>query len=186
MEPELSRHAVVVFDSRYGSTARVAEALVRGLRQAPGVDAQVAYAPTTGMDAMERADLVIVGGPTEFFHESRHLREFFSRVAGFDFHDKFGFAFDTHAGRPLSGTAARGIASELDRLGLTMLRPRASAVTVAGAAHPPNGSTTGPFHLAPGAEAQFESIGEELGKSLLLAIEKRRVERLRHPELSRN
>lgn len=169
--------AVVIYDTRYGNTARVAEALVRGLNRSSRIEAQVSYAPETQFYLLEISDLVVVGGPTEGLRESRHLRDFFGRMGAYDLHGKYGFAFDTHSGAPLHGGAAHGIDVHLRAMGLEMLRPVTSAVTVMG---PESSSSGGPskvsLHLAPGTEAQFEEIGVALGRSLLEAVERHHQE----------
>ncbi|HTT26258.1 MAG TPA: flavodoxin domain-containing protein [Thermoplasmata archaeon] len=158
----------IVFDTRHGNTAAVAQAIARGLGHVPGVTTQLVFVQDAGYRHLAEADLVVVGGPTEQLGESHHLHQFFSRIGGYDFHGKFGFAFDTHAGSGIHGGAAHGIAASLKRLGVEMLSPNASAITVAG----PIG-TSDSVKLSPGTEAHFEQLGEELGRALITAAAKR-------------
>lgn len=164
----LERKVLVVYDTRFGNTWKLAEALTRGFERVPGIRAACRPLDEVHADELAEAALLVIGGPTEFFSESRHLKEFFTRIGGFDLHGKYGFAFDTHAAGPLRGSAARAIERDLKGFGVTLLEPRQSAITVA----PPAGARRGPSSerpsvLAPGAEAHFEEIGSELGKSLL-------------------
>jgi hypothetical protein len=58
--------ALVVYESMWGNTGQVAEAVARGLGGAPAVE--VRDAPTTGLDDL---DLLVVGGPTHAFSMTR-------------------------------------------------------------------------------------------------------------------
>lgn len=156
-------HAAIIYDSRYGTTAKVAAALARGFDRVPNVSAEVAYASKVHADVFERSHLIIIGGPTEFFSASRHLRTFFDHIGGYDLHAKFGFAFDTRAARPLRGSAAPYIERHLKAMGVKVLKPRESALVLDGAA--PGSSR--PIHLAEGTVEHFEALGEKLGQELL-------------------
>ena len=128
--------ALVVYESMYGNTHAVADAIGRGLARR----AEVAVVPVdrAGVDGASQADLVVVGGPTHVHGVSRAstrkaavdqlektptlvldpdatglgLREWFDvpgRAAG------KAAAFDTRADGPsaLTGRASRGIAKRL-------------------------------------------------------------------------
>ncbi len=168
MSPDEVRQVTIVYDTRRGNTQKVAQALGRGLAGVPGVRVELVFAPDAGVRHFAESDLLVVGGPTEQLGESHHLHQFFNRIGGYDFRGKFGFAFDTHAGTGLHGGAAHGIATSLKRLGVQMLSPNESAITVAGALG--NSSTA---HLTPGTEAHFEKLGQALGESLRTAAAER-------------
>ena len=163
-------HAAVIFDSRHGTTARIAEALLRGLRKVSGLSAEIDFAPDVRSDVLERSDLIVVGGPTEFFSASHHMKDFFGVIGAYDLHGKFGFAFDTHAARPLSGHASRFIQRHMEQLGVTFLESPASALVENGG----DGSPNLRIHLEPGAETRFETVGEKLGHELMDAVAARR------------
>ena len=169
----MTLHAAVIFDTRYGLTARVAQALARGLAKVPTIESEVDFAPDVHAEVLDRSDLILIGGPTEYFSASHHLRQFFGFLGAFDLHGKYGFAFDTHAARPLAGSAARFIERNLRLMGVDFLEPRASARVENHAPGPAGGG----LQLAAGDEQRFETIGERLGHELLEAIQERRAER---------
>jgi flavorubredoxin len=169
----MTLHAAVIFDTRYGLTAQVARALARGLARVPDLESEVDFAPDVHADVLDRSDLILIGGPTEYFSASHHLRQFFGFLGAFDLHGKFGFAFDTHAARPLAGSAARFIERNLKLMGVEFLEPRASALVESHAAGPAGAG----LGLAAGDEQRFEAIGERLGHELLQAIRDRRARR---------
>ena len=139
--------AVVVYESMYGNTHLVADAIADGLREdASGIDAVVAAVSEVD-GALDGADLVVVGGPTHAHamtrESTRHaaaeaankegselhleddaegpgLREWFDGIYGLPAH---GAAFDTRVDAPplVTGRASKGIAKRLHRHGCELL-----------------------------------------------------------------
>jgi hypothetical protein len=61
--------ALVVYESMFGNTARIAQAIAAGLRETMDVDlCEVQDAPTSPSDEI---DLIVAGGPTHAFSMSR-------------------------------------------------------------------------------------------------------------------
>ena len=78
--------ATVVYESLFGSTREVAEAVAEGLRAAPGVAVDCRPVVDAGA-ALGQADLLVVGGPTHFLgmssQRSRHIvRQYQERAGG--------------------------------------------------------------------------------------------------------
>jgi hypothetical protein len=131
--------ALVVYESMYGNTARIAEAVAEGLSNSMDVEVfEVGSAPADP----SRFDLIAVGGPTHQFGLSREssrrqaaedadeplisegigIREWIGGLGKV----KGGAAvtFDTSIRKPnLPGSAARGAAKRLRRLGYNLLLP---------------------------------------------------------------
>jgi hypothetical protein len=132
------RHALVVYESMYGNTERVARAIAEGLSGAATVEViEVGEAPA---ELPPGVDLLVVGSPTHAFGMSRpQTRADAARQAGARvISERTGvrewlsslrpaspamaaLAFDTHASHPRFfrhiGSAAAGIAKSLARLG---------------------------------------------------------------------
>jgi len=132
-------HTIVVYESMYGNTRAIAEAIAEGLG-----DATVASPAELPADAAQ-ADLLIVGGPTHAHTmasaRSRRaavesargaavapgaadgpaLRDWLAELAGED--RAYAAAFDTRINKPewLTGAASHGIAKRLRRHGYTIL-----------------------------------------------------------------
>lgn len=132
--------ALVVYESMYGNTHAVADAIGRGLARR----AEVAVVPVdrAGEDAVSQADLVVVGGPTHVHGMTRAstrkaavdqlekaptlvldpaatgpgLREWFDSLGGAG---GKAAAFDTRVDAPaaLTGRASKGIAKRLGEHG---------------------------------------------------------------------
>jgi hypothetical protein len=165
-------HTVVVYESMFGNTRAIAEAIVQGIGQ--GDLLRVADAGAAPLDG---ADLVVVGGPTHVRGMSRPstrkgapsyvgkpgrdltlepgadsgpgVREWLSSLGTVH---KRSAAFDTRMKGPafLTGRASKGIAQALSRHGLTaVVRPESFLVTKDG-------------HLVPGEFERARAWGAKL------------------------
>jgi hypothetical protein len=165
--------ALIVYESMYGNTARIATAICEGLRETVPAEIVPAYRAPTVLPADVR--LLIVGGPTHAFSMSRAssrqeaknqhevvmpievgIREWLRMLAGGP-QPVAGqvrvATFDTRIAkvRRLPGSAARSAARVLRKLGFRLTSSESFFVD----------GTTGPIH-----EAEIESArrwGAELG-----------------------
>jgi hypothetical protein len=128
------RHAWVVYESMFGNTREVAEAIGRGLSQQ--VDTVLFEVGAAPRQIPPTVDLVVVGGPTHAFSMSREstrrsaadqgadqeaaghggIREWIGEVTVHD--GLHSAAFDTKVAKPhLPGSAARAAARKMHRRG---------------------------------------------------------------------
>ena len=134
---------VVVYESMYGNTHRIADAIGRGL--AGGSDVSIVPVAGAGPKVLRGADLVVAGGPTHVHGMSRAstrraaveekkddglkidpaasgpgLREWLSSLEGAGV---AAAAFDTRVAGPaaVTGRASKGIAKELRRHGFALV-----------------------------------------------------------------
>jgi hypothetical protein len=165
-------HALVVYESMFGNTQAIADAIAAGLSSGIRVEAvEVGVAPATIDDEVA---LLVVGGPTHAFGMSRPqtrqdaarqataglvsggigLREWLAALQG-----PAGVAaatFDTRISKPrLPGSAARAAEKRLRRLGLRIVAPAASFYVE---------GTSGP--LQAGEQERARRWGEALGSKL--------------------
>jgi hypothetical protein len=169
--------AIVVFESMYGNTRHIAEAVAEGLRWSMPTELVLAR-DAAGMDLVG-VELVVVGGPTHAWglsskrtregaeHDAiKHpdhlldtaqggigIREWL-RVVHFH-HECRGVSFDTRLDKPqaLTGSAARSIQRRLHHAGLTSFdKPHSFRVT----------GMAGP--LAPGEVDRAAQWGEAMGR----------------------
>lgn len=154
--------AIVLFDTLYGNTGALARQLAAGLKAA-GVEAECVNTNKMGnISTLSGYDLIVLGAPTQFLTASKPMKQFLSRLKGMGLRGKYGFAFDTKLGSPLSGSAAKFIEKKLRELGLQVIRSRESAIVVS------QKEPVRPGHvmLKSGSEEAFEKLGEELGSLL--------------------
>jgi flavorubredoxin len=156
-----SGRAVVIFDTLFGNTEKIAKALAKGIGQ-NGVQVDCLNIKDVDVDNLGQYSLIVIGAPTQMFTASRTMKAFLSRLKGRSFADRFGFAFDTKLDSRLSGSAAKFIEHELDDIGLRIVAPRESAIVfqVKG-----GGKTTA--RLKEGEEERFVGIGVVIGKTLI-------------------
>ena len=170
--------ALVVYESMYGNTHLIANAIAEGLR----MHAETVVVPVGEADSslVETSDLIVVGGPTHAHGMSRDstrqgavaaaakpgselaldpdaagsgLREWFASVDRFA---KPAAAFDTRVDLAvaLTGRASKGIARKLRRHGATLI------------AKPESFLVTKDSHLEPNEEARARDWGAGLGSSM--------------------
>ncbi|MQS16907.1 flavodoxin family protein [Streptomyces kaniharaensis] len=137
-------HTVIVYESMYGNTREIAEAIAEGVHQAdPSASVDCLPLTEAGTDVTRTADLLVVGGPTHMRGMSSGLSRRMAAAAerrkeghedaakeaqetaeGLGLRSWFqdlprtkpgthAAAFDTRAGTPHAGGAARGIANRL-------------------------------------------------------------------------
>ncbi|MFC5238281.1 flavodoxin [Pseudonocardia zijingensis] len=132
--------ALVVVESVFGNTRRIADEVARGLADGLGETGQVRVADVSEAgQPVDRVDLLVVGGPTHAFAMTRMstrrsaaeqsgaqpaeigLREWLATTAKAQAGARAA-AFDTRMDRPrLPGSAAAGAARRLRRLGYDLV-----------------------------------------------------------------
>jgi len=159
------KSAVVVYDSRFGNTKKVAEALDLGLRES-GTRTVCLDEKDVAVNHLQEYDLICVGAPTEKFSASDSMKVFLEKLKEVDLSGKYAFVFDTKVSPGIFGSAAKYIEKELKNLGLVVLSPRETATV----STTREGGAISGATLKEGEEKRFEEIGKELGKSLLATI----------------
>lgn len=112
--------AIVIYDSLYGNTAKIARAIGAAL---PGDFSPEVHSIGEATLLPEHLDLLIVGGPTQGHGVDTALKEYLDELPD-DLLDGMAVAvFDTRLHWPelLSGSAAKGIASRLESKGAHLI-----------------------------------------------------------------
>ncbi|MCL4436551.1 MAG: flavodoxin domain-containing protein [Thaumarchaeota archaeon] len=146
---------IVLYDTLFGNTERIAKAIARGIQRHSEVDCL--NIKNADPDTLSQYSLVAVGAPTQAFSASKPMKEFLAKLEGKNLAGRYGFAFDTKLDSRLSGSAAKYIEGKLHDIGLEIIRPRASAIVKGG---------TNDAVLRAGEEEVFESLGDEIGATL--------------------
>jgi flavodoxin len=109
--------STVVYESRYGNTARIARAIAARLEAAGPV--HLVEAADAGAFDLDGVDFLVVGGPTEGHGVSPTLRQRLAQVPSGAFAGIMAAAFHTRLDWPtvLAGSAAKGIADALRQKG---------------------------------------------------------------------
>jgi len=150
--------AIIVFDTRYGNTEKIAKSFETGLKEA-GVQTACINVKDVAVDSLKQYDLICVSAPTEAFTASKPMKQFLAKLKSTDLSGRYGFAFDTKLDWRFSGSAAKFIEKELNNLGLQIIAPRDSAIVFA---LKERGAITG-ARLKEGEEKRLEQIGLRVG-----------------------
>jgi flavodoxin len=113
-------NTLVVYDSKYGNTARLAQAIAEKL----GVARVVSVAETGALD-LSAFDLFVVGGPTQVHRMSPAMKEWLASIPPDALQGARAAAFDTRFRKAelLTGSAAVGIARKLEKKGAALALP---------------------------------------------------------------
>ena len=121
------KEALVMFDTRYGNTERVAKALAKGIQKS-AMEATCLNINDARIDAIAGFDFLAIGGPTHFTTASKPMKDFLEKLEQTNPRGKYGFAFDTRVDSFWAGSAAKVIERKLKTLGLQIVRPHSSAI----------------------------------------------------------
>ncbi len=150
--------AVVVYDSQYGNTERLAQALARGIVSG-GVEAECLRVDAVDAKQLARYDLVAAGGPTHKAGVSKPMKRLLDDLRTVDLRGKKGFCFDTRVESRFNAfdmnSAGKRIERRMKRMRVEMLKPKASAIVE---------GREGP--LEDGALERFQEMGAELARLL--------------------
>jgi flavodoxin len=113
--------SVVFYDSQFGNTRQLAEAIAAELRAVGSVQIENARSETLSLPP--DLDLLVVGGPTQVHQVSPPLRAQLDTMAKHSLHGVQAATFDTrvHGPRLLTGAASTGIAKRLKQKGARLV-----------------------------------------------------------------
>ena len=157
--------AIVLYNSRFGSTEKIAKSVEIGLKAAGRIET-VACTNTSdipSLDSLKEYDILCIGAPTENMSATKSMKEFLARLKDADLSGKYGFAFDTKLDSRFSGSAAKYIEKELVNQGLRVIAPRESAIV---SSIKERGAMVG-SRLKEGEEKRFEEVGRLVGNATL-------------------
>jgi flavodoxin len=120
--------SLVVYISHKGNTQRVAEAIGEELRAKGSAEVLPAGEAPALMEP--DVDLLVVGGPTEGHGMTPDMRAYLDRLDPASLRGRAVAAFDTRVNWPrlLSGSAASGIAKQLEAAGARLVEPEGSFI----------------------------------------------------------
>ena len=122
----MAKKAVVIYDTKFGNTEKIAKAVARGIEE-QGVTVACLKVEDVDPDTLGEYDFLALGGPTHGFGISKPMKDFLTKLETGDLRAKRAFAFDTKFGSRFAGSAAKGIENRLKTLGMNIVRSRSSA-----------------------------------------------------------
>jgi len=150
------KKAVVIYDSRFGNTEKIARALARGMEK-QDVKVDCFKVDKVDVQKLVEYDFLAVGGPTHMLGMSEPMKEFLENLNTVDISGKKGFCFDTRNQSRFNrfdlNSAAKRIEKRMKKMKVKMIKPRKSAIVE---------GREGP--LEEGMEEMFEQIGVEIAE----------------------
>jgi flavodoxin len=116
-------HALVVYDSQFGNTERIAAAIADTLRTTG--DVRLAHVePERPLD-LEGIDLLVLGCPTQGWRPTVAMHALLASLTPQQLHGRAVACFDTRFQKPhwITGSAARRMAASLRHMDITLLAP---------------------------------------------------------------
>lgn len=120
--------ALVVYDSMYGNTQQVAQAVAAALEPDGSVRA-VKVDKVSPQDLMD-LDALVVGSPVQAWRPSKAIQAFLSDLPDKALSGVNAAAFDTRFKSRLSGSAADKIQKALRKAGCTIIAPAATFIVL--------------------------------------------------------
>ena len=92
------KKAIIVYESLYGNTKRIAQAIKGGMEQVGNVECSIKKTSEIHTNDLLRYDAILFGGPNHNQEPARNILKFIGRAAIVDLNGKIGAAFDTYTG----------------------------------------------------------------------------------------
>lgn len=116
-------YALVVYDSQYGNTERIATAVADTLRTTG--DVRAIRVDPKAMPDLEGVDLLILGCPTQGWRPTKAMQSLLASLTLEQLHGRAVACFDTRFQKPrwLTGSAANVMAKHFRQIGISLLVP---------------------------------------------------------------
>ena len=86
---------MVVYESRYGNTKRVAEAIIQGMRRVEGTEPTLSEIKEVDPNTIRNFDAIVIGGPNHLGGPTRGVKKFIDKLGKLSSADKKFAVFDT-------------------------------------------------------------------------------------------
>jgi flavorubredoxin len=92
------KKAIIVYESIYGNTKKVADAIAEGVRQSGDIECKVVKTSEVHTNNLADYDIILFGCPNHNQEPARNMTKFIERVITVNLEGKTGAAFDTYTG----------------------------------------------------------------------------------------
>ncbi len=98
---------MVVYESKYGNTKRVAEAIVQGMQRVEGTEPTLSEVKAVDPNSIAGYDAVVIGGPNHMGGPTRGVKKFIDNLGKLSLADKRFAVFDTWLGADFEKAAKK-------------------------------------------------------------------------------
>ncbi|MGZ4862724.1 MAG: flavodoxin family protein [Halobacteriota archaeon] len=89
---------LVVYESKYGNTKRVAETIVEGMKRVTGTETTLSEVKDLDVNTIASYGAIVIGGPTHFGGPTRAIKKLINKLSSFSSESKQFAVFDTYLG----------------------------------------------------------------------------------------
>ncbi len=90
---------IVVYESKYGNTKRVAETIIEGMREVEGIDTVLSELKEVDPNTIRDYDAILVGSPNHIGGPTRSVNKFIDTLGKLSLKGKLVAVFDTYIGK---------------------------------------------------------------------------------------
>lgn len=121
MEGVRAVKALIIYDTKFGNTEKVAKTITEALSAKYEVTCK--KVSETSISEIQEADLILIGSPTHAWNMSLNTKKLFNKLEKERFEGKIAAAFDTKLPKWFAGSAAKKIEKRLKELGFGIALP---------------------------------------------------------------
>ena len=89
---------IVTYESKYGNTRLVAEAIAEGVKEASGTEVELSEIKEVDLDKLVEYDMILVGSPNHMGRATRGIKNFIDKLGKLNLEGKLAAVFDTYMG----------------------------------------------------------------------------------------
>ena len=89
---------IVIYESKYGNTKRVAETIIEGINEIEKIEALLKEPKHMDPKEVLNYDLILIGSPTHWGGPTRGIKKFIDKLGKIELEGKTGAVFDTYLG----------------------------------------------------------------------------------------
>jgi flavorubredoxin len=90
---------IVVYESKYGNTKRIAEAIIEGMNEVGGLEASLSELKEVDLKKVPDYDAILIGSPNHMGGPTRGIKGFIDKLGKLQLKEKMFATFDTYLGK---------------------------------------------------------------------------------------
>jgi len=98
---------IVVYESKYGNTRRVAETIMEGIREVQDAETVLNELKKVDLNKIAEYDVILIGSPNHYGGPTKSVSEFIDKLAKLNLDGRHFAVFDTYLGKGFFEKAAK-------------------------------------------------------------------------------
>jgi len=119
---------IVVYESKYGNTKRVAKTIMEGVREVQGAKTVVNELKEVDLNKIAEYDVILIGSPNHYGGPTKSVSEFIDKLEKLNLDGRHFAVFDTYLGKGFFEKAAKRMEKRINEKvpGLKQIAPMLS------------------------------------------------------------